>query len=180
VIIAGIGRFGQIVNRLVQSSGFKTVVLDQEIKKIDLLRKFGTKEFLGDPTRAQTLRAAGLLDAQVLVVALDDPAACLHLVKLARQARPSLHIINRAYDRNQVFALYKAGADDIVRETFDISLRAGRYALETLGLTDYEADEAAKTFYQHDRESMQDLAKLWDPKIPILKRCDLSCPIKRP
>ena len=93
MIIAGIGRFGQIVNRLVQSSGFKTVVLDQEIKKIDLLRKFGTKEFLGDPTRAQTLRAAGILDAQVLVVALDDPAACLHPVKLARPSppKPSYH-----------------------------------------------------------------------------------------
>ena len=76
-----------------------------------------------------------------------------------------LHIINRAYNRNQVFTLYKAGADDIVRETFDTSLRAGRYALETLGLKDYEANEAAKTFCQHDREAMQNLAKLWDPKI---------------
>ena len=140
------------------------MVLDQDIKKNDLSRKFETKGFLGDPTRAQTLRAAGLLDAQILVVALDHPAACLRLVKLARRARPSLHIISRAYDRNQVFALYKAGADDIDRETFDTSLRAGRYSLENLGLTDYEPDEPAKTFYQHDREAMQDLAKLWDPK----------------
>tara|TARA_B100000780_G_C21043279_1_gene418710 strand:- start:471 stop:656 length:186 start_codon:yes stop_codon:yes gene_type:complete len=61
------------------------------------LRKFGTKRFLGGPTRAQTMRAAGLLDAEVLVVALDDPAACFRLVKLARRARPSLHIISRAY-----------------------------------------------------------------------------------
>ena len=163
VIIAGIGRFGQIVNRLVQSSGFETVVLDHDIRKIDLMRSFGIKSFLGDPTRPVTLRAAGLLEAQVLVVALDDAAAC---IKLAHRARPGLHIIARAYDRAQVFELYNAGADDIVRETFDSSLRAGRYVLENLGLSDYEADTAAKTFYQHDREAMRDLAQLWDPKIP--------------
>jgi CPA2 family monovalent cation:H+ antiporter-2 len=166
VIIAGIGRFGQIVNRLVQSSGFETVVLDHDIRKIDLMRSFGIKSFLGDPTRPVTLRAAGLLEAQVLVVALDDAAACIKLVKLAHRARPGLHIIARAYDRAQVFELYNAGADDIVRETFDSSLRAGRYVLENLGLSDYEADTAAKTFYQHDREAMRDLAQLWDPKIP--------------
>ena len=166
VIIAGIGRFGQIVNRLVQSSGFETVVLDHDIRKIDLMRSFGIKSFLGDPTRPVTLRAAGLLEAQVLVVALDDAAACLKLVKLAHRARPGLHIIARAYDRAQVFELYNAGADDIVRETFDSSLRAGRYVLENLGLSDYEADTAAKTFYQHDREAMKDLAQLWDPKVP--------------
>ena len=166
VIIAGIGRFGQIVNRLVQSSGFETVVLDHDIRKIDLMRSFGIKSFLGDPTRPVTLRAAGLLEAQVLVVALDDAAACIKLVKLAHRARPGLHIIARAYDRAQVFELYNAGADDIVRETFDSSLRAGRYVLENLGLSDYEADTAAKTFYQHDREAMKDLAQLWDPKIP--------------
>ena len=167
VIIARIGRFGQIVNRLVRSSGFETVVLDNDIRKIDLMRGFGIKSFLGDPTRPVTLRAAGLRKAQFLVVALDDVTTCLKLVKLARRAQPGLHIIAHAYDRGQVFALYNAGADDIVRETFDSSLRAGRYILENLGLSDYEADVAAKTFYQHDREAMKDLAQLWDPKVPL-------------
>ena len=99
VIIAGIGRFGQIVNHLVQSSGFETIVLDNEIRKIDLIRSFGIKSFLGDLTRPVILRAAGLQEVQVLVVALDDAAACLKLVKLAHRARPGLHIITRAYNR---------------------------------------------------------------------------------
>ena len=140
-------------------------MLDHDIRKIDLMRSFGIKSFLGDPTRPVTVRAAGLLKAQVLVVALDDAAACLKLVKLAHRARPGLHIIARAYYHAQVFELYNAGADDIVRETFDSSLRAGSYVLENLGLSDYEADTAAKTFYQHDREAMKDLALLWDPKV---------------
>ena len=146
VIIAGIGRFGQIVNRLVQGSGFHTVVLDHDIETIALMRRFGFKSFLGDPSRPDILQAAGLDTARVLVVALDDPKATTRLVAYARQARPDIHIIARAYDRVHVYNLYQAGADDIVRELFDGSLRAGRYALENLGLTEYEAAEAEHVF----------------------------------
>ena len=144
VIIAGVGRFGQIVNRLVGSAGFKTIVIDHDMKTIDLMRRFGFKGFYGDPTRPDMLRAAGLADARVLVVALDDPAATLKLVTYARKERPELHIIARAQDRSDVFRLYRAGADDIVREMFDSSLRAGRYVLENIGLSEFEAAEAEK------------------------------------
>ncbi|MYM54608.1 monovalent cation:proton antiporter-2 (CPA2) family protein [Thalassovita mangrovi] len=166
VIIAGIGRFGQIVNRLVQSSGFKTVVLDHDMDTIRLMRKFGFKGFFGDPTRPELLHAAGLRQARVLVVALDDPAAAARLVAFARRERPDLHIIARARDRTHVFQLYAAGANDIVRETFDSSLRAGRYVLENIGLTEFEAAEAEKVFYHHDRVAIRELAQVWDPKIP--------------
>ncbi len=88
VIIAGIGRFGQIVNRLVQSSGFKTVVLDHDMATIQLMRRFGFKGFFGDPTRPELLHAAGLDKARVLVVALDDPDAANRLVTYARQRTP--------------------------------------------------------------------------------------------
>ncbi|MFY9212978.1 MAG: cation:proton antiporter [Aestuariivita sp.] len=166
VIIAGIGRFGQIVNRLVQASGFKTVVLDHDMQTIQLMRRFGFKGFLGDPTRPELLKAAGLAKAQVLVVALDDPAAAIKLVKYARRERPDIHIVARAHDRNHVFSLYKAGANDIVREMFDGSLRAGRYVLENIGLSEYEAAEAERTFYAHDRYAVRQLAEVWDPDIP--------------
>ncbi|WP_137702238.1 monovalent cation:proton antiporter-2 (CPA2) family protein [Marimonas lutisalis] len=166
VIIAGIGRFGQIVNRLVQSSGFKTVVLDHDMRTIQLMRKFGFKGFFGDPTRPELLHAAGLKEARVLVVALDDPSAATRLVEYARRERPDLHIIARARDRHHVFQLYRAGADDIVREMFDSSLRAGRYVLENIGLSEYEAAAAEQAFYAHDREAVRDLAQLWDPNIP--------------
>jgi CPA2 family monovalent cation:H+ antiporter-2 len=166
VIIAGIGRFGQIVNRLVQSNGISTVVLDHDIEKIQLMRQFGFKSFLGDPTRPELLRAAGLSDARVLVVALDDKEAAIRLVTYARRQRPDLHIVARAHDRNHVYRLYNAGADDIVRELFDSSLRAGRYVLENAGLSEYEAAEAEEMFFDHDRSALKELAQLWRADIP--------------
>ena len=166
VIIAGIGRFGQIVNRLVRASGFKTVVLDRDLDTIDTMRRFGVRAYVGDPTRPDLLRAAGLKDAKVLVVALDDPAAALRLGKHARKERPDLHILARATDRPTVFKLFQAGANDIVREMFDSSLRAGRYVLENMGLTDYEAAMAEEAFYHHDRDAVRELALLWREDIP--------------
>ncbi|MGR3804243.1 cation:proton antiporter domain-containing protein [Marinibacterium profundimaris] len=166
VIIAGIGRFGQIVNRLVQASGIQTVVLDHDMETIQLMRRFGFKGFLGDPTRPELLKAAGLDKAKILVAAMDDAKKVTQLVAYARKERPDLHIIARAYDRNQVYELYRAGANDIVREMFDSSLRAGRYVLENAGLTEFEAAAAEQTFYAHDRQTVRELAELWDPAVP--------------
>ncbi len=166
VIIAGIGRFGQVVNRLVQSTGHKTVVLDHDMQTIQLMRRFGYKGFFGNPTRPELLHAAGIASASVLVAALDDPKATIKLVSYARRLRPDLHIVARARDRTHVYALYQAGADDIVREMFDSSLRAGRYVLENIGMSEYEAAIAQETFYHHDRQTVRELAELWDPSIP--------------
>ncbi|HBV53747.1 MAG TPA: potassium transporter [Rhodobacteraceae bacterium] len=169
VIIAGIGRFGQVVNRLVQSSGFKTVVLDHDMATIQTMRQFGFKGFFGDPTRPELLHAAGLPEARVLVVALDDPSATTRLVTYARRENPNLHIVARARDRMHVFQLYKAGADDIVREMFDSSLRAGRYVLENVGMTEYEAAIAEDVFYHHDRDALKQLAEVWDESLPAAR-----------
>ncbi|MAN98895.1 cation:proton antiporter [uncultured Roseovarius sp.] len=169
VIIAGIGRFGQVVNRLVRSSGFETVVLDHDLMAIERMRRFGVRGFFGDPTRPDLLHAAGLARARVLVAALDDPEATVRLVSFARRECPDLHIIARAYDRTHVFRLYQAGANDIVREMFDSSLRAGRYVLENMGLSEFEAAELEKTFYHHDRQSVRELAALWDPARPTVE-----------
>ncbi len=167
VIIAGIGRFGQIVNRLIQSAGFSTVVLDADLQTVQMMRTFGFKGFFGDPTRPDLLAAAGLGTARVLIVAIDDKAAAVRLVRYARKERPDLHIVARARDRVHVYELYAAGADDIVREMFDSSLRAGRYALENLGMSEYEAAEAETLFYHHDRDTLRQLAELWQPGVPV-------------
>lgn len=167
VIIAGIGRFGQTVNRLVRSAGFTTVVIDNDLPTVQMMRKFGFKGYFGDPTRPDLLKAAGLEAAKVLVVAIDDKKKATTLVSYARKTRPDLHIIARARDRVHVYELYAAGANDIVREMFDSSLRAGRYALENLGLTEYEAAEAEDMFYHHDRAALRDLAEVWKPGVPI-------------
>jgi monovalent cation:H+ antiporter-2, CPA2 family len=167
IIIAGIGRFGQVVNRMVTMSGFKTTVLDNDLKTIQLMRKFGFKGYFGDPTRPDLLAAAGIGKAKVLVVCLDDRGASNRLVSYARRMRPDLHIIARARDRVHVFELYRAGANDIVREMFDSSLRAGRYALENSGLSEYEASELQKIFFKLDRAAVRDLAEVWKPGVPI-------------
>ncbi|SIS99933.1 Kef-type potassium/proton antiporter, CPA2 family [Roseivivax lentus] len=167
VIIAGIGRFGQIVNRMLQSTGFETVVVDHDMQTIQTMRRFGFKGFFGDPTRPDLLHAAGIDKARVLCVAVDDPEAAKTIVAYARRLRgDELHIVARARDRTHVYELYQAGADDIVRELFDASLRAGRYVLENMGLTEFEAAEAEKTFFQHDRMTVRELAQHWRPGVP--------------
>ena len=131
------------------------------------MRRFGFKGFFGDPTRPELLHAAGLDTAKVLVVALDDKAAADKLIRYARKARPDLHIVARAKDRVHVYELYQAGANDIVRELFDSSLRAGRYVLENMGLSEFEAAKATQFFFHKDREIVRELAVLWDPAIPV-------------
>ncbi len=163
VIIAGVGRFGQVVNRLARHSGLTTVVLDNDMATIETQRRFGVKGYFGDPTRPELLEAAGLMEAQALVVAIDDKANATELVRFVRQRRPDIAIIARARDRIHVYELYQAGATKIVRETFDSSVRAGRYVLESMGFTDYEAATLSQAFWRLDRAAMQDLAELWVP-----------------
>ena len=172
VIIVGIGRFGQIVNRLVRSVGVQTVVLDHDMRAIQLMRQFGVKGFFGDPTRPELLHAAGLAKASVLVIAINDIKASLNLVRHARRERPDLHIVVRAHDRHHTFQLYQAGANDIVREMFDSSLRAGRYVLENIGLNEYEAAKAEQAFFQHDRYTIRELATVWNENIPLEKNVE--------
>jgi CPA2 family monovalent cation:H+ antiporter-2 len=167
IIIAGVGRFGQVVNRMLRSAGLGTTVLDHDLKTIQLMRRFGYKGFFGDPLRPELLHAAGLSEARVLVVALDDPEAAVKLVKLARAERPDLHIVARARNRVNTFELYAAGANDIVREVFDSALRAGRYVLENTGLSEYEAAQHQRAFYRADRAALADLAQLWEPGRPV-------------
>ena len=167
IIIAGVGRFGQVVNRLVTMSGFSTTVLDHDLRVIQLMRRFGFKGYFGDPTRPEILTAAGLDRARILVAAMNDPDANLRLIRHARERRPDLHIIARARDRVNVYQLYEAGANDIVRETFDSSLRAGRYVLERAGLSEFEAAELERIFYKMDRASLRELAPLWRPDLPL-------------
>ena len=169
VIIAGIGRFGQVVNRLVRHSGLSTVVLDADMATIDTMRRFGVKGFFGDPARPELLEAAGLATASVLVVAVDSREKSNMIVAFARKSRPDLHIVARAVDRVHVYELYQAGANDIVRETFDSSIRAGRYVLENMGFSDYEASKLSQAYFQVDRAAMRDLAELWVPGQSVLK-----------
>ena len=169
ILIAGVGRFGQVVNRMITQSGFRTTVLDPDLQTIEVLRTFGFKGFVGDPTRPDLLKAAGIDTAKVLIISFDDRRKAVQLTEYARRLRPDLHIIARAQDREHVFELYRAGANDIVREYFDSSLRVARYALENMGLSEFEASELQKLFFQLDRASLKELAEVWTPGVPFNK-----------
>ena len=166
VIIAGMGRFGQIINRVLRSNGYKTIVLDQSAETVANFNMYGMPTFYGDASRPDLLQAAGLKTAELLVVAIDDNEQALNIVRHARRERPDLHIIARAYGRMQVYEMYQAGATDIVRETFDSALRASRYALMGMGIHEREARRRTLLFQDHDREGIRRLAALYDPELP--------------
>jgi CPA2 family monovalent cation:H+ antiporter-2 len=166
VIVAGHGRFGGIVNRILLSAGFKTVVLDYQSEQLEMLRKFGIKVYFGDAMRPDLLHAAGIEEAKMLVIAIDDRESATELVRYVSENHPHVYIVVRALDRHHVYELWAAGARDIIRETFDSSLRAGRSALEALGIHPYDAERQVRGFVLNDREQMYELASVFDANIP--------------
>jgi CPA2 family monovalent cation:H+ antiporter-2 len=166
VIVAGMGRFWQTVNRLLAGLGHKTVVLDSRPETVDRVRRLGIKGFYGDVARPELLEAAGIAEARALVIAIDDPEKALRMVRHVSRRYPEVRIVARARDRHHVYALHAAGADETVREVFDGAVRAGEYALAALGYEDAEIARATAAFIAHDRRMLAELAELWDPKIP--------------
>jgi glutathione-regulated potassium-efflux system ancillary protein KefC len=155
VIIAGFGRFGQIVGRLLFASGVRATVLDYDPDQIEMLKKFGFRVFFGDATRVDLLHAARADEAKLLVVAIDDEAASLRLVEAAKEHFPNLRIVARARNVTHYLALRRLGVEAVERETFESALRAGRRALEALGTAPYEAREAADAFRLHNVRTLE-------------------------
>jgi CPA2 family monovalent cation:H+ antiporter-2 len=131
-----------------------------------VLRAFGVKVFFGDAMRPDLLHAAGIEEAKMLVIAIDDKASATELVRYVTENYPHVYVVVRAIDRHHVYELWSAGARDIIRETFDSSLRAGRSALEALGVHPYDAERQVRGFVINDQEQMLALASSYDPDIP--------------
>ncbi|MDJ0709019.1 MAG: monovalent cation:proton antiporter-2 (CPA2) family protein [Woeseiaceae bacterium] len=166
VIIAGHGRFGGIVNRILLSAGFKTVVLDYQSEQLERLRAYGVKVFFGDAMRPDLLHAAGIEEARMLVIAIDDKESATELVHYVTENYPHVYVVARAIDRHHVYELWSAGCRDIIRDTFDSSVRAGRSALEALGVHPYDAERQVRGFVINDGDQMLALASSYDPDIP--------------
>ena len=154
VIIAGFGRFGQIVGRLLLANGIQAVVLDHDPDEVDSLRKFGFRVYYGDATRLDLLEAAGARNARLLVNAIDDVEASLALVDRVRANFPALEIVSRARNVSHYFELKLRGVQVVERETFESALRVGRAALEKLGMEPYRAREVAEAFRRHNIASV--------------------------
>ncbi|WP_133471836.1 monovalent cation:proton antiporter-2 (CPA2) family protein [Paraglaciecola marina] len=161
VIIAGYGRFGQVIGRLLTAQGYHLSILDHSPNQIDLLRRFGSKVYYGDAARGDLLEASGASDAQLLVIAIDDADKILEIVKIAQKYYPSLKIAARAIDRRHAYQLMNLGITTFKRETFDSALNLGVQALTLLGNNETESQRAGKLFAEHDIESLTTLAELW-------------------
>lgn len=157
VIIAGFGRFGQIVGRLLLASGIKPTILDFNPEGIETMRKFDFRVFFGDATRLDLLHSARADEAKVLVVAIDDVGSSLKLVDIAREHFPHLEIVARARNVTHLLELRARGVKRIERETFESSLRAGRHVMEALGDDPFEAREDADRFRQHNLAMLEQL-----------------------
>jgi len=154
VIIAGFGRFGQIVGRLLLASGVRAVVLDHDPDQVESLRKFGYRVFYGDATRLDLLEAAGARKARLLINAIDGVEDSTKLVERVRANFPGLPIISRARNVTHYFELRMLGVQVIERETFESALKAGRAALEMLGEERFRARELADAFRRHNIASV--------------------------
>jgi len=157
VIIAGFGRFGQIIGRLLHANGIDATVLEHDPDHIETLRRFRFKVFYGDACRLDLLRAAGADSAKVIVIAIDEREGTLRLAELVRENFPQLKIVARAWDLAHVFELLEEGVCAFERETFEGALRLGEETLKQLGCNAWRAKQAAHRFRAHDEETLREL-----------------------
>ena len=150
VIIAGFGRYGQIVARVMLTQGIPTTVLDHSVEILEIARAFGYRVFYGDATRLDLLRIAGAEHARVLVVAVDDPEQSLKIVTLARKHFPQLQLVARARDLTHWNALRDLGVTLVQRELFESSLESARTVLELMGQSPTRAQEMTRRFREHN------------------------------
>ncbi|MEW7007582.1 cation:proton antiporter [Lentilitoribacter sp. EG35] len=169
IIIAGCGRVGGLVGRMLRAAGEETTVIDFSAKQIDMLKVFGIKTYYGDATRPDMLHAAGIDEAKLLVIAIDDKEKITEMVRYITNTHPHVHVLARAIDRNHVYDLWFAGCRDIIRETYDASLRMGKSAFEALGVSSENAQDMLQAFNEMDRQGMLDVADAYDPDIPTME-----------
>jgi monovalent cation:proton antiporter-2 (CPA2) family protein len=156
VILCGVGRFGQIVARVLRMHGIKFTALERDPGQVDVLRRFGTKVYFGDPTRPDLLRAAGAEQAKLLVVVMDHMEDVLRVVEVGRRNFPQLKILARARNRQHAYLLMDRGVDGLVREIFYSSLKMAEDSLITLGVSAEDAARSVALFRAHDEQTLLD------------------------
>ncbi|MEZ8880969.1 monovalent cation:proton antiporter-2 (CPA2) family protein [Vibrio lentus] len=161
VIIAGIGRFGQIVNRLLVSNDVNTVVLDHQANQVDLLRSINIKSYFGDATRHDLLHTAGIEEAAMLVVAIDNQDSSVELVKYVKHTYPKVKILARAFDRGHSYRLREAGADFVESETYHSALEMGAQALRSLGHHPFFVEQQKSTYQRVESRKSEKLYQAW-------------------
>ena len=161
VIIAGIGRFGQIVNRLLVANDFKTVILDIRSEQVDLMRQIGTQAYFGDASKPGMLDTAGIEQASLMVIAIDDRETAVEMVKYVKLAHPELKLLVRAFDRGHGYRLRQAGADYLISETYHSALEMGAQALRSLGVHPFQAERQKHAYRDIEAQQSDVLYEAW-------------------
>lgn len=156
VVIAGFGRFGQIVGRILAANHLRFIALDKSAEHIEFVEQFGSRVFFGNATRLEVLQAAGLDHARIIVVAVDSNKDSLNIVNEVRKHYPKITIIARAHNRDHAYQLYQAGVKIVIRETLESSLLAANHTLTELGYTDIQAMQLVEIFRKHDEQLVLD------------------------
>ncbi|MBK8713754.1 MAG: cation:proton antiporter [Deltaproteobacteria bacterium] len=161
VVLAGYGRFGQIVGRILRANRIPMTVLDLDPDMASVLERLGVKVYYGDATRPDLLRAAGCDRADLFVLAIDDAEQALEIARTVTREYPKLRIIARARDRPHYFELRRAGVTDIHRETFAAGFEAGISALRALGYRAHTAHRLAARWRVHEERELEESVELW-------------------
>lgn len=161
VIVAGVGRFGQIICRLLRANDIPIVALDHEFEQIENLQKINIKSFFGDASRPGLLETAGIEQARLLVVAIDDRERTVGIVKHVKKYFPSVWILARAFDRGHGYELREAGADNVVSETYLSALELGSHALTAVGVHPMRARQMTWAFVDNEKAHEDELFDAW-------------------
>lgn len=167
VIIAGFGRFGQIVGRVLLANGVAATLIDNNPDQVELTRQFGWKCYYGDASRLDLLEEAGIAQARLLVIAIDDPVAALAMAKRVKQRWSHVPIVVRARSRTDAFDFRDLDLQPI-RETFHSSLEAARHALMALGEPAATATRIVRRFEQHDQAQLDAMRQVRDDRQAVL------------
>jgi glutathione-regulated potassium-efflux system ancillary protein KefC len=158
VIIAGFGRYGQTIGRLLNANGLEATVLEHDAEQVEAIRRFGWKVFYGDASRLDLLRVAGAEHAKVFALAIDDIEKSVEVAKLVREHFPHLAIVARARNVTHYYRLRQLGVSLIERETLDSALMSARSVLEQLGWRPHTARQQAQRFRRHNVELVEQMA----------------------
>ncbi len=150
VILAGYGRFGQVIDRLLSLNQVKMTILEYDPLQVDIVRKHGNKIYYGDASRVELLESAGAKDAKLLIIGIENHQKTIEIIQTAKRNFPQLKIITRAHGRREAIEIYRSNADYVIRDTFGSSLFAGQEALEILGVKPAKAHKTIEIFKQYD------------------------------
>ena len=169
-IIAGFGRMGNMVGRMLQVNGIKTTVLDHDPGVVDSVRKLGLQAYYGDASRLDLLHSAGAEKAKLMILALDDPGKTLEIAATVRRHFPRLKLLCRARTREDGYALLNMGVEHVFRETFGTSMDLGFEALRQAGMGAHRAHRAMQAFRAHNEAAFRELAAHWGDRKTFLEK----------